>query len=248
MPEQKIVTYVAELDADVDDVIAAKWLHAKGILREVVLDPPPKTDTGKKRLTELKALGVTVSDRLRTPADHVFCGGALTEVARYTAAHPIKTLVMNGGFVGGNLMDPKDALEKFKGRKTVRTFNFNCDATAADRVLRTRETQIGKIVLVGKNVCHDQRNTKAGIWGNLPCRELPDINNVKPDKRLHDLLACHEGACLLGLIDDGPYCRFMDVKPYNLGLRGRNTEWGSKPSNDGSTPYRTVSAAVGWQS
>ena len=37
----KKVIYVAELDADVDDVIAAEYLHRKGALGMVVCDPEP---------------------------------------------------------------------------------------------------------------------------------------------------------------------------------------------------------------
>lgn len=35
----KEVVYIAELDADVDDVVAAYYLHNKGVLKCVVLDP-----------------------------------------------------------------------------------------------------------------------------------------------------------------------------------------------------------------
>lgn len=33
----KEVIYIAELDADVDDVIAAEYLHNKGVLKEYVM-------------------------------------------------------------------------------------------------------------------------------------------------------------------------------------------------------------------
>ena len=46
---EREVIYIAELDADVDDVIAAEYLHQKGVLKEVVCDPVPRTSEGKDR-------------------------------------------------------------------------------------------------------------------------------------------------------------------------------------------------------
>ena len=45
---EREVVYIAELDADVDDVIAAEYLHNKGVLKEVVCDPMPKTEKIEK--------------------------------------------------------------------------------------------------------------------------------------------------------------------------------------------------------
>lgn len=46
--------YIAELDADVDDVIAAEYLNFKGVLKEVVCDPTPRTLEGKTEKSSLK--------------------------------------------------------------------------------------------------------------------------------------------------------------------------------------------------
>lgn len=54
-------------------------------------------------------------------AKYVFVGGALALVADYIKMHHIDWLVMNGGFVGFNIAAYE--LDKFKGKKTVRTFN-----------------------------------------------------------------------------------------------------------------------------
>ena len=51
---EKEIVYVAELDADVDDVVAAEYLHRKGVLKCVVLDPVPKTPAGQERQRQLK--------------------------------------------------------------------------------------------------------------------------------------------------------------------------------------------------
>lgn len=61
----KEIVYIAELDADVDDVVAAHYLHNKGVLKCVVLDPYPKTKDGIKRKEQLENLGVTVLKKCR---------------------------------------------------------------------------------------------------------------------------------------------------------------------------------------
>lgn len=43
----KKVIYIAEIDADVDDIIAAEYLFNKGCLMGIVLDPLPKSEIGK---------------------------------------------------------------------------------------------------------------------------------------------------------------------------------------------------------
>ena len=156
----KEIIYIAELDADVDDVIAAEYLYNKGVLKEVVCDPIPKTPLGKERKAQLEELGITVSNKMPPIAKYVFVGGALTELSRYLINHKIECLVMNGGFVGCNIMDKP--LKKFKDKLVTRTFNFNCDINATDSVLKNKN--IDKIILVGKNVCHNQKNTLKGIW------------------------------------------------------------------------------------
>lgn len=236
---EKEIVYIAELDADVDDVVAAEYLHKHGVLKEVVRDPEPRTYAGKKRQADLCALGIKVSKRMPPTVEYVFVGGALTEVARYLTMHKIGCLVMNGGFVGCNIV--KNPLEKFSGKKTVRTFNFNCDVYAADKVLKS--PNIGKIILIGKNVCHSPKNTLNGIWS---CeKDLLEKYHVKSDKRLHDLLACREGLVQLGVLNEEPLLKFDYVRPYNTGLKGNMTEWGSTYGVYGETLYNPVLAAIG---
>lgn len=236
---KKEVIYIAELDADIDDVIAAEYLHRKGVLKTVVCDPLPKTVQGKQRKQELEKLGITVTKKMPPAADYVFVGGALTEVARYLINHRIKYLVMNGGFVGCNIV--KKPLKKFEGKETIRTFNFNCDIDAADRVLKSKN--IGNIILVGKNVCHSKQNTLDGIWNTE--KELLKKYKVRPDKRQHDMLACREGLILTGLMPElKSYLDYREVYPYNIGLQGNMTQWGSRLKE---TQYRKVTAAIGWK-
>lgn len=232
------IIYIAELDADVDDVIAAEYLHRKGVLKEVVLDPTPRTAEGRERKRQLEEAGMKVSEKMPPVAKYVFVGGALTELARYLISHKIEYLVMNGGFVGCNIM--KKPLEKFKGKQTMRTFNFNCDVKAADAVLKSKN--IGTILLVGKNVCHSEKNTMNGIWTEE--KELLEKYHSKSTKRQHDMLACREGLILIGLLSESSYLNYKAVRPYNTGLKGNITEWGS---TIGESPYRSVLAAVDWK-
>lgn len=235
---EREVVYIAELDADVDDVIAAEYLHNKGVLKEVVCDPLPKTPEGKDRKEQLEKLDIKVSNKMPPIAKYVFVGGALTELARYLINHKVECLVMNGGFVGSNIV--KNPLDKFKDKQVIRTFNFNCDVNAADSVLKSRN--IENIILVGKNVCHSEKNTLLGIWSNE--KEMLEKYKAKPGKRQHDMLACREGLILLGMLNEKPYLEYKIVRPYNTGLSGRNTEWGS---TFGKSPYRSVLVAVDWR-
>lgn len=234
----KDIVYIAELDQDVDDVLAVRYLHMKNALRCVVLDPKPTSDIGRKRLQTLLDLGINIRSTMPSSANYVFVGGPLTLVADFIKNHTIQMLVMNGGFVGCNIAT--DVLPKFKGKETVRTFNFNSDVKAADEVLRSNH--IGHIVLVGKNVCHDKRNTRTGLWSGREYKQLFDEYQVGDNKLLHDMLACHEGLALLS--GNPTYCRFETVRPYNTGLNYTQTRWGSTQTHN--SPYMQVLAATGF--
>lgn len=232
------VVYIAELDADVDDVIAAEYLYRKGVLQEVVCDPIPRTQIGKERKSQLESLGVKVSAKMPPTAKYVFVGGALGELSRYLINHRVDCLVMNGGFVGDNIV--KEPLLKFKDKRVVRTFNFNCNISATCQVLRNKN--LGRIILVGKNVCHSEKNTLDGVWQGE--KTLLDKYHAKHDKRQHDMLACREGLIMLGMLNEESYLDYEEVYPYNTGLRGNMTEWGSRKE---PTQYNKVLAAVGWK-
>lgn len=234
----KEVVYVADLDADVDDVVAAHYLYNEDVLKCVVCDPYPVTKEGLKRKEILEGIGVQISKKMPPVAKYVFVGGALTLIADYIKTHHIDWLIMNGGFVGSNIATYE--LDKFKGKDVVRTFNFNCNVDATDYVLKSEKSRISNIVLVGKNVCHDARNTRTGIWNNHKYKKLFDTYAVKDSKCQHDMLACHEG---LGFINEsGLFCEYEIVRPFNTGLNGKYTQWGSTKTKD--SPYREVYAAV----
>ena len=235
---EREVVYIAELDADVDDVIAAEYLHNKDVLKEVVCDPLPKTPEGKNRKEQLEKLAIKVSNKMPPIARYVFVGGALTELARYLINHKIECLVMNGGFVGCNIV--RNPLDKFKDKQVIRTFNFNCDVAAADSVLKSKN--IENIILVGKNVCHSEKNTLDGVWKDE--KSILKKYHSNSGKRQHDMLACREGLIMLGMLDEESYLNYKIVHPYNTGIKGNMTEWGS---TFGKSFYRSVLAAVDWR-
>ena len=241
---QKVV-YVAELDQDIDDIIAAEYLYRLGVLNGVVLDPPPKEEIGVKRLNILKSKGIPVSETIPEGTEYIFIGGALTAVAKYIRNHTgVKALVMNGGYVGCNIVPFKDQLDKFKNKECVRTFNFNMDINATDTVLRSTPEQIQEIILVGKNVCHSNKNTKLGIWKYGLPREILDEYHSKDEKKQHDMLACREGLVLTNMIEGPAYCEYKDVYPVTEdGLNGNMTHWGSTVLKK-NTPYRVVKSAI----
>lgn len=234
----KEVVYIADLDQDIDDIIAAHYLHNEGVLKCVVCDPYPKTEEGLTRKDILENLDIPVLKKMPPIARYVFVGGALTIVADYLKMHHIDWLVMNGGFVGSNIASYE--LDKSQGKEVVRTFNFNCDVKATDYVLRSTDRQLSHVVLVGKNVCHDIRNTRSGIWSDKKYERLFDTYRVKDKKRQHDLLACHEGLAFLN--DSEKYCNYEIVRPFNTGLNGKFTQWGSTKTE--KSPYREVLAAT----
>jgi len=239
------IIYVAELDQDIDDIIAAEYLYRQGVLKGVVLDPYPKTEVGLKRLNNLKQKGISVSETIPDGTEYIFVGGALTTVANYIANHTgVKALVMNGGFVGCNIVPFKDQLDKFRNKEFVRTFNFNMDINATDAVMRSTSEQIQEIILVGKNVCHSDKNTKLGLWKNGVAREILDEYHSKDEKKQHDMLACREGLILTKQMEGNLYCEYKEVYPVTQdGLKGNMTQWGSTVLKK-KTPYRVVKSAI----
>jgi hypothetical protein len=196
----------------------------------------------------LNAMGVEVREHLEPNNTNVFCGGQLTEIARcIKAGGTINNLVLQGGFVGSNIVPLNKQLKKFQNKETVRTFNFNCDVAATDYVLRTTEDQIGAIYCIGKNVCHSDINSDKVLWRARKYRDMFAKYNVREGKLQHDMLACHEGIALLNLGNavgiSATFCSYLTVRPFNMGLDGNKTVWGSKTEND-SSPYRAVRSAI----
>lgn len=65
----KKITYLCDIDQDVDDIIAVEYLHSLGYLKDVVLDPFPVTVEGLSRVETLKQLGVIILDKINEDSD-----------------------------------------------------------------------------------------------------------------------------------------------------------------------------------
>ena len=232
------IIYIADIDQDIDDIIAAEYLHIRNVLMGVVLDPLPKSVEGWSRVERLEKMGVKVFKEIPL-CNAIFIGGAFTKVAEYLEVNNVHSIVANGGFVGSNIVKLSDQLDKFKGKKFVRTFNFNIDVESTVKVLNS--LNVVSISLIGKNVCHSEKNTINGIWKN---HEFLKKYHLKDIKRLHDLLMCREG---INLIDGEPtLLDYRTVTPINEGLKGNMTKWGSQLW-DSQNMGIGVKAAVGWK-
>lgn len=231
----KDIICVCEVAADIDDMVALDFLHQSNRLKGVVLDPPPKTKEDWSRVEKIKDLGITIYKTIPN-CKAIFVGGAFTSVARYLLTHKVEYIVANGGFVGSNIVNENEQLPKFKGKTHVRTFNFCMDVTSALQVLKS--PNVDHILLVGKNVCHDEKNTTAGIWKNE--KWISDYN-VGEKKRLHDLLAYYEGLQYLDK-ENKSFLNYASVEVSTKNLNGNMTQFGSNLSNDSK-----ILAATTWK-
>ena len=232
------IVYIAEFDQDVDDIVTAHWLHKNNLLFGVVLDPLPKNKEGWERVKQCASLGINIFNEIPISTNIIIVGGGFEKLSRHVEDNHLDTLIANGGFVGDNLN--KFPLKKFKGKNEVRTFNFNIDVKSTDKVLRS--SNIDNIYLIGKNVCHSIKNTRLSIWKDE--QELLDVYDINESKRLHDLLAAKEGLKLAGVINEESFLNYQEVYPYNLGLNGNMTLWGSKKEQ---TEYHKTISAINWK-
>lgn len=236
------IVYIADIDQDIDDLIAVDYLHQQNFLKYMVLDNEPETALAKERMGQLIQKGIRVEEQIQDGAKILFVGGSLKKVRQFLQRNEenhVPLLVMNGGFVGSNIVQDDQALKKFKGELFARTYNFNLDTKSTEYILGSEK--IDQIYLIGKNVCHHEQNTTAGIW-----KEHTWLNQYKisSKKRLHDLLAVDEGIKLLrGNTND---CRLLYETIKVLKMRTETedkfTRWGSE-----RTEKSRVSAAVGWK-
>ena len=230
------IVYIADLSQDIDDLIAIEYLNSFGLLSHVVYDAEDNSFENISRIEALRKLNIPLVSTIPPSAKVIFCGGKLKPVEQLFTWFPntsIDTLVMNGGFVGSNCVPSKKVLPKFKDKNFVKTYNFNLSPKSTNFVLQTVPKQIGRIILVGKNVCHDKRNTVKGIWNTDFFKGLQKKYNFSDTKLLHDVLACHEGLALLNYIPEEPFCFFHDVYPTVQDYEINNkTEWGSKFDKD----------------
>ncbi len=220
------ITYICDIDQDIDDIIAVEYLLLSGKLKDLVLDPLPITQEGQSRLSKLIKNGIKINNEIQPNSNYIFVGGAFTKLAKYLKHHKVNLIVANGGFVGSNLVEEEKQIQKFKKKEFIRTYNFNLDIISTIDVLNSNN--FDKMLLIGKNVCHNIYNTTKYLWKST---ELLDNFNLSPEKRLHDLLMCQEGLSFL----ENNYSKLLEIKqikPINQGVNGNMTKWGSELSNN----------------
>lgn len=146
---------------------------------------------------------------------------------------PVERWVAQGGFAGDNVVPPHLRLEKFIGRITCPTYNFNGDPKTALKLLDAH--QIKQRHLVSKNVCHGViynaemheqflpfRDKTIGL--NFMCKGMELYLRRHPGgKKFHDPLAA-------AVMIEPLTCEFMPVKLFRS-----KGEWGSNYVEDSNT-------------
>lgn len=122
-------------------------------------------------------------------------GGPMTNLRELFGGkeHLMADVVIQGGFCPYSIATPSIKLEKFVGKESMPTFNFNGDHSAADWMFNTTAFKR----YVGKNVCHAFEFTKEDLWlydlqsraGFLLLDFLQLYFAKHASKKMHDLLA-----------------------------------------------------------
>jgi inosine-uridine nucleoside N-ribohydrolase len=201
------------------------------------LGTPPATGPAEPAV---EVLGATFS---RWPDAVLLTGAKLTNVASFLEADPsgppISTWVGQGGFAGDDVVPAEHRLEKFAGRNTSPTFNFNADPKAALSMLTS--PRLRSRYLVSKNVCHRiawdhafherMRRVEKPTAGLSLCIDGMRLNLQQwpSGKILHDPLAAMTAL-------DRSICVFGEVAVYRL-----KGEWGSRLS-PGSGTHISIAA------
>lgn len=216
------IVFVADIDQDIDDLIAIEYLHIHGYLNCVVLDGL-SNDTNRENKVE--KMGIEIREEIPEGTDIIFCGGAFSKVANYVMNNKLELLVANGGYVGSNIILKELQLKKFRGKEKVRTYNFNLDVISALFVLNSK--YINKIILVSKNVCHDMMNTRTILHKDNFIKKY----NLNNGKRLHDLLMVKEG--IRYIEDKNRVCEYENIRPvFESKVPDNMTLWGSELDED----------------
>lgn len=181
--------------------------------------------------------GWTVIDLLlkEHPDSTIITGSPIKNLGRFVKNYDIFRIdrwVAQGGFAGDNIVPEEWRLDKFKGRVTCPTFNFNGDPESARSALLS--PYIDKKILVSKNVCHgfaynrdthdrfhkykdDNPGSHMIYWG------MDRYLDKRKEKLFHDPLA----VCVA--IDD-TIATLLQVEAFR-----EKGEWGCKKSENSNT-------------
>lgn len=201
-----MITYVADIADDIDDIVAINFLHNRGLLASVVLDG---YSNDPERERELIKSGIPISDSIQTSI--VFCGGGFGKLAEcHKKGFDFELVVLNGFFAGKNVFSQKDAIPKFKDLEFCRSYNPNLDIQAARYIAGNMS-----FYAVSKDVCHHPDNVP-GKWHGL--EESTKV------KKMHDLLMVKEGLRILTNSDT--MFTYSNVDILNIG-----DKWSAAPSD-----------------
>lgn len=183
-----------------------------------------------------------IQETLVTYPDLVLLTGApLKNFNELTLDKKVDRWVAQGGFAGDNVVPEHLRLEKFNGRITCPTFNFNGAPATALKLLATNK--IKQRHLVSKNVCHGViydaqmqeeflpfRTKSIGL--NYVCKGMELYLKKHPKgKKFHDPLAA-------AVLIEPTTCTFAEVKLFR-----QKGEWGAN-LEEGSNTFISIAADV----
>ncbi len=191
---------------------------------------------------KIQAAELIAHTLLTCPDTVLLTGGPLKNLHKFLDKYNVRIdrWVAQGGFAGDNVVPEEHRLDKFKGRNSCPTFNFNGDPEGAMMALKTK--QISLRHLVSKNVCHGiaydhaMHDKVAPHADKTPGLQLMykgmDIYLKKnpAGKLFHDPLAA-------AVVIDPSVCEFKEVEMY----RNRG-EWGANPK-EGTNTFISISGS-----
>lgn len=107
------------------------------------------------------------------PDTKFLTGAPLTNLGEFVNSNPevITSMTTQGGYLGALVSEP---LDKFKGKKSIRTYNLTNDTDAFTKV--NYSEKIEKLTFVTKDLCHGFMYTpeihKEVVFGDTPVQQL----------------------------------------------------------------------------
>lgn len=168
-------------------------------------------------------------------------GAPLTNISKYLQAYPCNTItrtITQGGYLG-NIIPEERVLDKFKGRKAIRTYNLTQDTDAFTVV--NSSPQIQDLTYITKDLCHgflytkeihDQINFKNDSISALLFKALNYYVQKGVPKAMHDPLA------MLYMLD--PTIGSRSPISMNCHLDKKHKVFSSTLANDSSSRFGLV--------
>lgn len=243
-----------------DQIAVAKFIcHRLGLDIPIGASNPDKTKSSSggshykilekykyPKIEEPDGLGREILNNVYTDDLELITIGPPTNTSDFLIANDktFSRMTMQGGFLPYSLnpfpLEAENILEKFVGKNSVPTFNFNGDAISTLTIL---ERNCKERRIVGKNVCHTVVCTKTQINNfkphNEPSKlflEFLEIHlNKKEGKAMHDpiAIACHH---------DPSIGKWVKGKPTQY-----KREWGTELDEDGDYILADLDRKAFWE-